>query len=272
MQAHRHRPSASNRVRELAIEESKLLHSTPSMTRESEASPRYYLPKHVYARSLPGGVVFLDLLRNRYFSIGETDARAVGPFVMNHRSSEPLSAGASIAAANRVAARLITAGLLQQGDPGERTMAAMSVDPGAALFSIEDGSRGAHSVRDYLLSFALSCMWARAALKFSSLYAIATHIEGARKQHAYAACDNERLTLLVHVFRTLRPYAFTPRDECLFHALALTRFLHQNGQFPTWVIGVRIRPWGAHSWVQHGQWVLDTTPEIVREYVPLIAV
>lgn len=272
MQAHRHLESDSNRVRDLAIKESKLLHSTPSMTRASEASPQYYLPKHIYACSLPGGVVFLDLLRNRYFSIGETDARAVTPFVMNHRFSEPLYSGASIVAGSRVAARLITAGLLQQGDSGERTMAAIGVDPSAAPFSLEDGSRGTHSVRGYLLSFALSCMWARAALKFSSLYAIASRIQGAKKQHANAACDNERLAILVHVFRTLRPYAFTPRDQCLFHALALTRFLHQNGQFPTWVIGVRIRPWGAHSWVQHGHWVLDTTPEIVREYVPLLAV
>jgi hypothetical protein len=70
----------------------------------------------------------------------------------------------------------------------------------------------------------------------------------------------------------MRPFAFTSLDQCLFHALALTRFVNDSGQLATWVIGVRLRPWGAHSWVQQNHRVLDTTPEIVREYAPILAV
>ena len=76
----------------------------------------------------------------------------------------------------------------------------------------------------------------------------------------------------VQQFRQLRLYSLTTLDQCLFHALALCRFLSPFGVFPSWVIGVRTHPWGAHSWVQCGDLVLDDTPEHVLEYTPLLIV
>lgn len=250
---------------------SSSLSSEPRAFPTNTVSEQYYLPRHVYACSLSGGLVFVDLLRNRYFSIGETETRAIGPHIANHAIAGNSWDG-SVAASESIAARLLQAGLLQQQESGLRDFTPADVHGAAALLSIEDVYRASMPASDYLLSFALSCLWARVSLRTRPLHAIACSLKRAKAQRASPNFDSEKVASLVSAFRRLRPFAFTSLDRCLFHALALTRFLNHHGQFPTWVIGVRLRPWGAHSWVQHNQWVLDTTPEIVREYVPLLAV
>jgi len=82
----------------------------------------------------------------------------------------------------------------------------------------------------------------------------------------------QRAVELVCLFRRLRPLAFTAKDQCLFHALALVRFLAFYSVFPVWVVGVRTRPWAAHSWVQQGTLLLDSNPEHVCEYTPILSV
>jgi hypothetical protein len=74
------------------------------------------------------------------------------------------------------------------------------------------------------------------------------------------------------VFRRLRPYAFAAKDQCLFHALSLLKFLAQYNIHPTWVIAVRPTPWAAHSWLQLGTLVLDCTPEEISGYTPILAI
>ena len=74
------------------------------------------------------------------------------------------------------------------------------------------------------------------------------------------------------IFRRLRPYEFAAKDQCLFHALALLKFLAHYNIHPTWVIAVRPTPWAAHSWLQLGTLVLDCTPEEISGYTPILAI
>jgi hypothetical protein len=87
-----------------------------------------------------------------------------------------------------------------------------------------------------------------------------------------SAFDEQRAVELVGIFRRLRPHTFAARDRCLFHSLALVRFMARHDVFPTWVIGVRAKPWGAHAWVQQGKLLLDANPEQVCEYTPILTV
>ena len=93
-----------------------------------------------------------------------------------------------------------------------------------------------------------------------------------RSRAAAGAFDEQRAVELVGLFRRLRPHTFAARDRCLFHSLALVRFTARHGVFPTWVIGVRAKPWGAHAWVQQGKLLLDANPEQVCEYTPILTV
>jgi hypothetical protein len=87
-----------------------------------------------------------------------------------------------------------------------------------------------------------------------------------------SAVREDALAEKVASFQRLRPYWFAAQDQCLFHALALRHFLRAYGIAVSWVIGVRTLPWGAHSWLQTNNCLIDATPEEVREYVPILCV
>jgi hypothetical protein len=65
---------------------------------------------------------------------------------------------------------------------------------------------------------------------------------------------------------------FTAHDRCLHDSLTLVRFLATKRLFPRWVIGVRTRPFAAHSWVQSGPTVLNDVHEHARDYRPILVV
>lgn len=75
---------------------------------------------------------------------------------------------------------------------------------------------------------------------------------------------------LVAIFRRLRSFTFTAHRRCLFHALALVDFLSRYQVYPQFVMGVKVDPWAAHSWVQYGDYILDGTPEQVRFFTPIL--
>ena len=77
---------------------------------------------------------------------------------------------------------------------------------------------------------------------------------------------------LVAIFRRLRSFTFSSHRRCLFHALVLVNFLSRYGVYPYFVMGVKVDPWAAHSWVQSGEYVLDGTPEQVRFFTPILVV
>ena len=103
------------------------------------------------------------------------------------------------------------------------------------------------------------------------MYSIACEIAESRAGLTHDI-DLQRTVELVSVFHRLRPYGFAAKDQCLFHALALLKFLAYYKIHPTWVIAVRPTPWAAHSWLQLGTLVLDCTPEEVSGYTPILAI
>lgn len=64
-----------------------------------------------------------------------------------------------------------------------------------------------------------------------------------------------------------------PSDKkCLRRSIALVRHLARRGYVSTLVVGIRMRPFGAHAWVQHGTVVLNDSVEEVAKYTPILAV
>lgn len=77
---------------------------------------------------------------------------------------------------------------------------------------------------------------------------------------------------LLSVYTYIRMFVFARRERCLLDSMVLVEFLALFDVFPQWVIGVQVRPFGAHSWVQHERWVLNGTVGFVRAYRPLLVV
>lgn len=81
--------------------------------------------------------------------------------------------------------------------------------------------------------------------------------------------------------QALRPLATTfeqtarltrSHDQCLTRSIALTRQCLAMGLPVDLVIGVRLRPFTAHSWVQAGPWLVNDHLDAVRTYAPILSV
>ena len=235
----------------------------------------FWMPPHTRVCVTATGAVVLDLKRNRYFGLGYREARSLSTLASNWsaastscgRALEPMEPGD----AARLAAALVKAGFLtaEAPEPGPQFI---SVASGAPLTSVGHELVGAARMHlHHIVAFLRACIWAKRAVDSRLLYSIVCEVaEG--KASASQTVDIERTVELVSVFRRLRPYAFAAKDQCLFHALALLRFLFHYDIFPTWVIAVRPAPWAAHSWLQLGSFVLDCNPEEICEYTPILAV
>jgi hypothetical protein len=239
----------------------------------------YWLPPHVRACSTATGTVLLDLRRNRYFGVGRKETRVLSSLTANWRDAATTSANLSndmeplpLADAVRIADKLVQAGLLSNDAVEPAAFTPTEIDLNSLLTSVGHEVDRKSSIRlRHIIHFIRACTWARRSVRSRTLYLVAEEI-GRQKNQAGAPFDADRAIELVGVFRRLRPHTFAARDQCLFHALALVKFLASHDLYPTWVIGVRTKPWAAHSWVQQGTLLLDANPEQVCDYTPILAI
>lgn len=234
----------------------------------------YWLPSHLRICPTATGAILLDLKRNRYFGLGDKETRAIlevaknGPIAgeknLGHKTVSPQTPC--------IVRELAKAGLLIRYPPEGSDIFTVRVEIDCPTTSI--GHELKHSVPFRFVdtsNFLRACVWASWAVRMRSLYSVTREISR-QKCRFSRDFDTQKATDLVCIFRRLRPFAFTAQDQCLFHALALMKFLSLYALFPTWVIGIRARPWAAHSWVQQGSLLLDSDPEHVCEFSPIMSV
>lgn len=238
------------------------------------AEARYWTPHHIRVAVTPTGVVLLDLKRNRYLGLGIGNARELAALAANwsqvSNEAQPLESLSRDSALARIAP-FLQAGLLSS-DPPDVAFNALTVDLNVQLASVGLQAQALISLQTHhILNFVRSCLWAKSALRSRTLYSIACEVSAAKTKVTDTA-PLQRTIELVCTFRRLRPYAFESKDRCLFHALALLNFLFRYGCHPTWVIGVCARPWSAHSWLQLDNCILDSSPEEVCSFTPILAI
>lgn len=239
----------------------------------------YWLPPHVRACTTATGTVLLDLRRNRYFGVGRKETRVLSSLTANWRDTPSTTTNFSsdvdplpLEDAVRIADKLVQAGLLSNDASEPAAFTPAEIDLNSLLTSVGHELDRKSSIRPrHIIHFVRACTWARRAVRSRTLYLVSEEI-GRTKNAAGAPFDADRAIELVGVFRRLRPHTFAARDQCLFHALALVKFLASHDLYPTWVIGVRTKPWAAHSWVQQGTLLLDANPEQVCDYTPILAI
>jgi hypothetical protein len=240
---------------------------------KTSAASRLQLAGHVRACCADGHVILLDLLHNKYVGIGGEQlpalARAIEGWPVSPDATGQQSAPTDIQA--------LTAPLLAQG---LITSAMTAGPPTATLEEPMHSLNAADSVQHravrwrHLSCFIRSTATASAWLRWRSLAAIA-HIVAARRARLVTQDDPtsiEATRELVAAYLRLRPFAFTAHDRCLHDSLTLIHFLTSKRVPANWVIGVRTQPFGAHSWVQSGDTVLNDQHEHVRRYRPILVV
>lgn len=61
-------------------------------------------------------------------------------------------------------------------------------------------------------------------------------------------------------------------DKCLSRSIALARYLAARDLPADLMIGVKLRPFAAHAWVQSGRWLVNDRIDMVRDYTPILVV
>lgn len=83
--------------------------------------------------------------------------------------------------------------------------------------------------------------------------------------------DADRLWDVAAAFERLGTF-ITPIDRCVPRSVAVMRRSIALGLAPTLVIGVRLRPFGAHCWVQYQQTLLNERVDRARTFTPILTV
>jgi hypothetical protein len=262
---------------------------------EHPANLGFRIPAHVYVCVTQDGSVLLDSKRDKYLGLGRPEtlllAGSVPEWPKPVWGGGPcgLRQGGEVkAAALLLCESLVSNGLLLRdvdvGLPGGvcrreglEACGATEIrrDMRGEWISIGDEIEvaGRVGLRD-VFNFARAYLWVRGSLALRPFSATVKSMRDlkARRRDDRGAWHSHQVAALVDVFRRLRPFVLHAEGRCLLHALTLVKFLSHYDFHPEWMIGVTTQPWGAHSWVQWGNFLLDTNPEKVCTYVPILTV
>lgn len=245
---------------------------------------RLKLASHVRACECDGQVILLDLRRSRYLGVGASTAKALAEHVEGWPvQSAGTDSSFSSTTIGKLTQPLVSQGLLTEAPPDSLPHALLNTTPdplpyatveeATASIDFEDAAStatiGVRQVVQFLKSAAVVAWWMRCM----SLHSITLKVATRRERLFRPGTDSlEAMRGATAAYETLRPFVFTAREKCLYDSLALVGFLASQGALPRWVIGVKTSPFGAHSWVQCGQTVLNDQHEYVRRFRPILVV
>jgi len=242
------------------------------MARTAPPQPQYRLADHVRACHVDGQVILLDLHHDRYIGVAGPQASAAAHWVADWPTADlqDCEAPASSAVESWVG-KLQNAGLLVdtpttpcKRDPLEEASETLATSDLQQWRGVQWRRMAAICCATFVAS-----RW----LKRRSLAGIAATLCGMRRGSGSIADEpSETLRCASSWYLRMRPFAISSQDQCLHDSLTLLHFLATERIYPRWVIGVRTRPFAAHSWVQAQHLVLNDLHENVRAYTPILVV
>lgn len=197
--------------------------------------------------------IFLDLPGDRYFCLS--------PDLEDSFRAWAASGGAD----EHAGASLVRHGLLASGSA--RPVGACAARPETSLLE-----RECSRPPPLLISAAfLHLVAAAAGLRFAGLAATIERFR-LRKARVLAAAPDERLASDVAQAYEATALLTSSHDKCLWRSIGIARHLASLGLAPDLVLGVRLRPFHAHCWVQLGETVANDRVENVRTFTPILAI
>lgn len=237
----------------------------------------YLLSNHVFLSVVGEHCVFLDLKKDKYLSLNRAKTKAFGRHIAGWPSdceNDDVSRASPITSSydSNISA-LANRGLLTLDPCNGKQASTVSVAVPTTALNRRDLDVTISVSTSHIVAFMVGSVRAAAMLRWRSIESIANRVERRKKSNGSSNdplefAETERL---LAIFDTLRPF-FPAEYLCLFDSLLLVEFLAQKGIYPTWVFGVRTKPWGAHCWVQQSDVVLNDYLERVRNYTPIMAI
>jgi hypothetical protein len=244
------------------------------------ASAKYALAKHAFVCLSDDHVMILDVRCDRYRALSMRAAGRLGALVEGWPVKHPGAEGntdAEDAASRALAEDLVAKGVLaadpalgKDATPVNIPRVVADLTSGGAL---PETAIGVGVLWAFIVESLVAAQWMKRHSFEQLLQKVQRRSTSATSVWTPAQADACRR--LVHLFGRLRPWLFASRDACLFESLVLLRFLARHGIAANWVFGVRMKPWGAHCWLQHADVVLSDTSdavETVNLFTPIMVV
>jgi hypothetical protein len=238
---------------------------------------RYGLAKHVFVCADEEYVVVLDVKQDRYFTLEAARTAALSLLVPGWPAPP---AGASSndepqVVADEAAAPLLRHGWLLELPAPSKEATPVRLASAQTELSGEPTTESSRIGVRVICNFVFASVFAKLALRFlrfeRSIGRVAAR-RVTRSRVGGGSLDIARARQLVDNFGRLRAFLFSHREECLHDSLALLEFLAGYDVFPSWVFGVRARPFVAHCWIQYEDIVFNDTVEHVTSYTPIMVV
>lgn len=219
------------------------------------AMPHLQLQAHVSFAIVDDRAVFLDLRRDRYFML---DGLAASAF-------EALRCDTGHGLDPSTAAPLLATGLF--------TSAARPVELSPVTISSVQSELPPAAARSFAPADLVEIGWlvrqARRALRSKPLEKLIDRSRRALPRGSRNSTD--KIVDLACRFRRAR--AWVPiAPSCLQDSLALHQWLRRRRASADLVVGVKLNPFAAHSWVQSDGMVLNDAPERVAAFTPILTV
>lgn len=201
-----------------------------------------------------GDLVFLDLSRDKYFSLRGSDRAAF----------ERLQGGG--ANDSNAMTRLAETGLIMRSEHPTRIGPAAVEVPASDLMALADGRTSPIMA----LSAAFALRWARKAMRPERIAATVSHL-GRRKRELGVAGEEEAVIRLAATYAACRWLNPIP-PRCMIDALALDHILLSRGLAVRLVFGVRTSPFNAHCWLQTPETILTGSAAEARNFTPILVI
>jgi hypothetical protein len=229
----------------------------------------FRLAPDVYACASEEGAVLLDLNRDAYLGLSAEQSHALSHLVSDWPRAANTTLHVDPAEAEAFARSLAERGLLVTHTAASLSThhPAIPTDELMPWGQMRWRHMRLHNVLVFLGSL-LTALW----ILHGHGLPYAVRRARARKPPQTANLSVETLRQLISSYFHTRLLFFAPRGQCLLDSIVLVEFLRHYGVDAEWVIGVRIKPFSAHSWVQLGSGVMNGTAGYVRAYQPILTV
>lgn len=217
----------------------------------------FRLRDNLYWCNCGGQVVFLDVEADRYFALSDIAGQAFLSVAEDGTQADN----------ETLLGSLISRGLLVD-DPdrrGVRPPQAIRAATGDLLLEQHPGAALPDIVRAFASEFRAALLLWRKPLH-QVLHALAPKPTGMPRR----VRNLDRLVQRIASASIAVSFVLRATDRCLVRALAVQSCCQRLGIESKLVFGVRMRPFGAHCWVQLQQHVLVGDFEQVRLYTPIL--
>jgi hypothetical protein len=205
-----------------------------------------------------GRLVFLDAIADRYTMLAPEAEAALRAMM---EAEQP------VAPTDGWAARLRALGLIVGNASGTRIAPCKAQRAERSALDRPLPGAGVRAVSMAYVGYATS----RAALRRGGLARELARLERSRSSGTGPRVSPNAVSRETAAFAALRRWA-TPLDQCLPLSLALARRCATHDARVKLVLGVKLRPFRAHAWVQCEGVILNDHVDAVRPFAPVLVV